>query len=52
MSNTEEQLRAVRIVGEFDRRNGTDRVSTGIREILEAEPLVDHLPLGRAGGHA
>jgi hypothetical protein len=40
---------ATATAAEFDRRNGTDRVGTAVRDILEAEPLVDHLPLGRTG---
>jgi tetratricopeptide (TPR) repeat protein len=36
---------ATEISTRFDRRNGTDRVGTQLRAILDAQPLTDHLPL-------
>jgi tetratricopeptide (TPR) repeat protein len=38
-------IRATAIADRFDRRNGTDRVGTLVRGILEAQPLIDYLPL-------
>ena len=38
---------ATEIAGRFDRRNGTDHVGGQVRALLDAEPLVDHLPLSR-----
>jgi tetratricopeptide (TPR) repeat protein len=39
------EAQVTEISGRFDRRNGTDRVGTQMRAILQAEPLIDHLPL-------
>lgn len=37
--------RALDIVARFDARNGTSEQGDQVRALLEAEPLVDHLPL-------
>jgi tetratricopeptide (TPR) repeat protein len=39
------EAQAVQIADRFDRRNGTDRVGTQVRDMLNAEPLIDYLPL-------
>ncbi|MFG1807926.1 tetratricopeptide repeat protein [Streptomyces sp. NPDC049040] len=38
--------RALDLAGQFDRRNGTDAVSTAVRARMSRGPLVDRLPLG------
>jgi hypothetical protein len=40
---------ATTIAERFDRRNGTEQVGAMVRDILEAQPLVDYLPLSRSG---
>ena len=39
--------RAEELAARFDERNGNDFQSRSIRELMEAEPLVEHLPLAR-----
>jgi hypothetical protein len=36
---------ATQVAEQFDRRNGTDRVGTQVRSMLDAEPLLDYLPM-------
>ncbi len=36
---------ATEIAARFDRRNGTERVGDQVRNILEAQPLIEYLPL-------
>ena len=39
------EARAVELSQRFDRRNGTDHIGRQVRAILDAEPLIDYLPL-------
>jgi len=39
------RTQATEIAERFDRRNGTDRVGTLIRGVLDAQPWVEHLPM-------
>jgi tetratricopeptide (TPR) repeat protein len=39
------RVHATQVAEQFDRRNGTDRVGTLVRGMLDAEPLLEYLPM-------